>query len=121
MLERSPQIKYKVNYCGECDSQIVNASGVKCDNCEKLFHENCSVQKNEESLGDIIWICNKCTDDNSICTKKDITEIKSSSSPENTKRLRSIILTDGHNKKVKKNVEIKSGDIKKLNITRQKR
>lgn len=114
---RSPPIKFKVIFCEECSEQISNESSVKCDYCEKMFHENCSVQRKKE-LSDIIWLCNKCSNDNNICSQKDKIEIKSSTSPENTKRLRSIISTVD-TKKEKKKINVTKSELEKLNITRQ--
>lgn len=115
MMLRSPPVKFNVIFCVECNDQINNASSVKCDNCEKMFHENCSVQTKKEVLSDIIYLCNKCSNDNNICSQKDTIQIKSSTSPQNTKRLR--LLTSSGDEK--KKFTFSKGDLEKLNIKRQ--
>lgn len=104
-------------FCEECNDQIGNASSVKCDNCEKMFHENCSVQRKKD-LSDIIWLCNRCSNDSNICSQKDKIEIKSLTSPENTKRLRSLTSTVD-TKEERKKFTVTKSELEKMNITRQ--
>lgn len=75
-LLRSPNIKYQVNFCAKCDKQIDNsANDKKCDSCAKFFHILCTSDK--QPSNEIIWQCEECCNNRSICTEKDNFEIRS--------------------------------------------
>lgn len=93
-LLRSPNIKFKIKYCAECNLEIINESDeIKCDICSKFFHLECS---NDAQLSnETIWICSKCNPNDEICTNRDKFEIKTSNcAPKNQLSMNAIVNLD---------------------------
>lgn len=93
-LLRSPNIKFKIKYCAECNLEIINESDeIKCDICSKFFHVECS---NDAQLSnETIWICSKCNSNDEICTNRDKFEIKTSNcAPKNQLSMNAIVNLD---------------------------
>lgn len=73
----SPSIKFKVLYCPACNNEINESIEIKCDECQKAYHLECTDQHEKQQKPiDIIWLCKPCVTRKNVCTKKDRIELK---------------------------------------------
>lgn len=83
----SPSCIYQVNFCKICNSATDKSNEIKCDNCRNYFHTNCIEMKNgtttRKMTNELIVLCQKCKNENKICTQKDMIEIKSTNKNKN--------------------------------------
>lgn len=75
VLQRSPNIKFKIKFCAKCNLEInKDSEEIKCDSCKMDFHKECS--NNNPQANGTIWICVKCNKIDEICNNRDQFEIK---------------------------------------------
>lgn len=75
VLQRSPNIKFKIKFCAKCNLEInKDSEEIKCDSCKMDFHKKCS--NNNPQANETIWICVKCNKIDEICNNRDQFEIK---------------------------------------------
>lgn len=76
-INNSPSCKFKLIFCSLCKDGIQPNLELKCDNCNKFFHNKCLTTGDKNELNDLILLCHDCENDKTICSKKDQLDIKS--------------------------------------------
>lgn len=72
----SPSCGFKLYFCKVCDQSIKASTESKCDDCGNYFHKSCLASNQNQIEGDLIQLCQSCTNEKRVCTPKSKVELK---------------------------------------------
>lgn len=79
----SPSCSSECIFCKTCDQSIEISAEMKCDDCEKYFHKQCSPSNKNKFQPDLIQLCRSCTNEKRVGTPKSKLEKKKEANEQN--------------------------------------